>query len=341
MKLRMAFAGFRHAHIFDLYNWARKHNGIDVVGAAEDDKNAAAEAAGKGAELTWGSTDALFDASDRYDIVAVGDYYTRRGSLAIRAVDLGKHVIVDKPLCTSLDELDELQQKSSEAGVVVGCMLNNRDSAQFRTVKRLISEGAIGDLQTINFMGQHPLLYGSRPQWYFEEGKHGGTINDIAVHAVDIIPWFSGTEWDSVIAARTWNTRLSEHPHFQVGAQMMMSLTNGAGVVGDVSYLSPDSQGYTVPQYWRYTIHGNEGIIETGMKIDDIRMWRDGKQAVEVISPDADRPNGVYEDFVREIMGKTADADLSSVQVFASQRAVLTVQKAADTGTFPTDMKAR
>jgi predicted dehydrogenase len=338
MKLRIAFAGFRHYHIVSLYNWAQEHSVLEIVGAAEDDAAAAEGAAERGVDITWPTVDAMFEDSDCYDIVAIGDYYTRRGALALRAVDAGKHVIVDKPLCTSLEELDELRAKSRQAGLAVSCMLNNRDSGQFRTVKRLLGEGAIGETQTINFMGQHPLNYGTRPQWYFEGGKHGGTINDIGIHAIDIIPWFSGQSWDSVVAARTWNTRLTEHPQFQVGAQMMLSLSNGAGVLGDVSYLSPNSQGYSVPQYWRYTIHGNDGIIETGSNRDDLRMWRDGHDSVEVLELDAGRPQGVYEDFLREITGDGGDIDLSSDQVFDSARAVLEVQKAADTGSFPTSI---
>ena len=31
------------------------------------------------------------------------------------------------------------------------------------------------------------MLWGTRPEWYFEEDKHGGTINDIAIHARETI----------------------------------------------------------------------------------------------------------------------------------------------------------
>jgi len=32
-------------------------------------------------------------------------------------------------------------------------------------------------------------VWGTRPAWYFEPGMHGGTLNDIAIHALDFIPW--------------------------------------------------------------------------------------------------------------------------------------------------------
>lgn len=338
MSIRFAFAGFRHVHIDELYGFAKENPAVAITAAAEDNDRSAADAKKRGVELTDDSIDSMFSRADDFDAVAIGDYYGRRGSLVIRALELGKHVIADKPLCTSLDELSEIDRLRRERGLVVGCMLNNRDRGQFITLKRLIAEGAIGTLQTINFMGQHPLLYGTRPQWYFQIGRHGGTINDIAIHAMDIIPWMTGNEWDRVIAARTWNNRLPEHPHFQVCAQCMLELEGQVGVLGDVSYLSPDSQGYTVPQYWRYTIHGTEGILETGMNIDDIELWQNGEEAIKRIPTEPGRTNGVYEDFLCEIRGDTSTCDLTSDQVIDSARVALQVQQAADRLQFPQEL---
>ncbi len=338
MSIRFAFAGFRHIHIDDLYAFARERDEVDIVAAAEDDASAAQAARGRGIELTDASVDALFARADDFDVVAIGDYYGRRGSLTIRALEAGKHVIVDKPLCICLDELSEIDRVRRESGLVVGCMLNNRDSGPFRTLKSLIGDGAIGDVQTINFMGQHPLMYGSRPEWYFEEGKHGGTINDIGIHAFDIIPWMVDSEWRCVVSARTWNTRLPKHPHFQVCAQVMLELESQAGVIGDMSYLSPDSQGYDVPQYWRYTIHGAEGILEAGMNLETVSLWRNGSDSVEIIKPDPGRPNGVFEDFLNEVDGNRAVCDLTSDQVIDSSRVSLQIQQAADRRQFPQEL---
>lgn len=339
MRIRLAFAGLRHAHIDALYAFACRRNDVEVVGAAEDDSVAAQEACRRGIEVTEDSVDALFDRAADFDALAVGDYYGRRGSLAIRALEAGKHVISDKPLCTSLDELERIAELRDATDLVVGCMLSNRDAAQFRTAKRLYDQGTIGELQTITFMGQHPLLYGTRPGWYFENGKHGGTLNDIAIHAVDVIPWLFGVEWRSVLAARVWNTRLPEHPHFQVGAQAMLDLEGGAGVIGDVSYLSPDSQGYTVPQYWRYTIHGTGGIMETGLLMDEVRIYRDGTTEPETVRLDPGRTDGVLIDFLKEISGSGDEAELTSARVIRSSRTALEIQRAADTRRFPVRLR--
>lgn len=335
MKLRLAFIGFRHAHIDTLYDFAHHDTRVTIAGATEDDADAADAARERGIELTDASSDALFDRAREFDAVAVGDYYGRRGALAIRALEAGKHVLSDKPLCTSLDELSRIDELRRARSLVVGCMFTNRDSGRFRAVKRLYAEGAVGALQTISFSGQHPLLYGTRPGWYFERNKHGGTWNDIGIHAFDAVPWLFGVGWKRLLAARVWNTRLTEVPHFQVGAQAMLELEDGSGVLGDVSYLSPDSQGYTVPQYWRYTVHGTAGILETGMNVDGVRIWRDGASDGETLGADPNRPNGSVEDFLNEVAGHTERCELTAENVITSTRIALSVQEAAERGEFP------
>jgi hypothetical protein len=42
----------------------------------------------------------------------------------------------------------------------------------------------------------------------------------------------------------------------------MLELENGVGVMGDASYLAPESVGQgSTPLYWRITFHGTEGVL--------------------------------------------------------------------------------
>jgi predicted dehydrogenase len=67
--------------------------------------------------FTHTSYQALLDEVD-VDIIAVVDYYTIRGQRVIQALEHGKRIIADKPLCTSLAELDTIEALSSEKGIV-------------------------------------------------------------------------------------------------------------------------------------------------------------------------------------------------------------------------------
>jgi predicted dehydrogenase len=332
MAIRFAFTGFRHVHIYDLYRSVESRNDTEIAGAAEDHEPTAKGLAEENIQLTHDSVEALLNDTDLYDVLAVGDYYGRRGELAVRALEKGKAVIADKPLCTSLDELERIKELHHKKNLPVGCMLNMGDQPQIRKMDEIIKEGKLGSIQTVTFLGQHPLIYGTRPMWYFEKGKHGGTINDIAIHAIDVLPRILAVPFSEIIAARVWNDRLSEHPHFQVGAQLMMKMKNGIGVLGDVSYLSPDSQGYTVPQYWRYTVHGDKGLLETSKTAETVSVWLDGDKEGKELAPAPKRVDGYLEDFLAELRGSRNIGELQTAGILESARITLLTQKAAESG---------
>lgn len=346
--MKIAFSGFRHAHIDSLYQTARARDDLTIIAACEDhEETRQAIISGKRlaptnieesrrtglAEtevvLTHHSLDELLAETD-CDIVAVGDYYSRRGSLIIKALKAGKHVIADKPICTSLSELDEIEELVAESDLKIGCMLDLRDSGAYIGARELIRAGELGDILAISFGGQHPLMYGTRPNWYFEEGKHGGTINDIAIHALDAIPWITGLEFSEINAARCWNAMAEEVPFFQDAAQMMVTMNNGCGVLGDVSYFVPNSLGYSHPFYWRFTFWGTKAVMEISATSENIIIGRNGNNNMEKLPIPAGTPHNYLQCFLDEINGLPQKDGLTTKDVLRSSRTTLMVQEAAD-----------
>ncbi|MDD4891518.1 MAG: Gfo/Idh/MocA family oxidoreductase [Phycisphaerae bacterium] len=331
MAYRMAFAGFRHGHIVELYDLARKRGDVQVVAAAEEHAPTREQYAAKGAiQFTHTSYDELFRNVD-FDILAVGDYYGRRGELLIRGLDAGKHVIADKPICTRVTEIERIAELARTRKLQVGCQLTMRDAGNYRTLRQVVRSGRIGQPQTITFLGQHPLMRNSRAAWYFESpGHHGGTINDIAIHGVDAIPWITGRRIASIVAARVWNGGLTNPSWFGVGAQLMLKLDNGGGAMGDVSYLAPDSCGYRVNTYWRFTIHGSEGQAETASGQKAVTVYTNAGGDAEQVPAGPDATGAHFAGFLAEIGGQREGLELSTAEVLAASRLAVLAQKCAD-----------
>jgi predicted dehydrogenase len=330
MPLRIGFVGFRHAHIYDLYEKATVTDGVRVVAACEEDEAARAEAVARGVRMTHRLADDLLG-DDDCDVIAIGDYFSRRGPLALQALMAGKHVIVDKPMCTDLAELDEIERLAGESELKVGCVLTMRDSRSMIGLRDLVREGTIGEVNAISFGGQHPLNLGSRSAWYFEPGKHGGTINDIGIHAIDAIPWMTGLQFQSVNAARCWNANAPQYPDFRDGAQMMLTMDNGCGVLGDVSYFMPSNGSYSLPLYWRTTIFGEKGVLEVALASSEITVALDGGLEARPV-PEV-KSGGYFEGFLKDIRGEAGEEDLNTGAVIRAARTALKIQKAADDGT--------
>lgn len=327
--LKFAFAGFRHGHINTLYQLAKNNPRVEIVAAWEANEKARILAEEKlGVKFTHDNYNDMLS-NEKIDVIVIGDYYGMRGSLAISALKAGKHVYADKPLCTSLEELDEIERLAREKNLKVGLMLDMRYFKFVQPVRSFIKEGRLGEVHAIFFGGQHPLLYGTRSEWYFEEGKHGGTINDIAVHGIDFVEYITGLSLKKVIGARCWNAFAKEVPTFKDCGQFMVELTNGAGLMADVSYAAPNSSGYTLPFYWRFTVWGSKGVMEFSINSDEFVVALDGNPGVEVIKvPDVDTGN-CLDVFLEELSGNPTDIDTSSV--IRVSRNTLMIQKHADT----------
>jgi predicted dehydrogenase len=158
---------------------------------------------------------------------------------------------------------------------------------------------------------------------------HGGTLNDIAIHAVNLLPWITGLNIVKVAAARTWNARLKEVPHFKEAAQCMLVMENGCGVLGDVSYLIPDSFNCHHPLYWALVFWGSKGVIQH--QKGTITFWKDGEDAPRTIKALPSAGN-CLNSFINDIRGISRVGELNTDEILLSTRQTLLIQEAADSG---------
>lgn len=336
-KTRIAFIGFQHPHIWDLVARATDHPEIEVVASCEEEAAMRAKLADEARVTITHSDYRAMLAEVACDVVVVGEWFAKRGRVVIDSLNAGRHVLADKPMCTTLAEHDEIVRIATEKNLTVGMMLDMRDSGVFIKVRELVRAGEIGEIQSVSLGGQHPLLQGVRPAWYHEEGKQGGTINDIALHAMDLIPWLTGLQFRRVTAAREWTTGVPADSHLVNAGQCLLELANSAGMMLDVSYVSPDSQGYTMPMYWRITLWGTKGVLETSMTSKEIILCLNGEKTPRTVPIAAPQPGGYLESFLSEMRGESHDG-LTQAEIFRASRVTLKAQESADRGLLNVDL---
>lgn len=321
MSVRVAFVGFRHGHVQAMYQTAQRLDYVDIVACVEEEPGAHGSSVGAlGVELTHETFDQVL-AEVEFDVLACVDCYARRGTHCLKALAAGKHVVTDKPLCTSLDELREIARLSREGGLQVGIDLTMRYGGDYATLAGLVRDGAIGELSSCVVTGLHPLSYGSRPMWYFEPGRHGGTINDLMIHGFDLLRWATGLEFSRVIFAEACNRRAPAP--FQDAAQMALEFSNGAKYLGDCSYMAPEG-GH---EPWRFFLWGTEGSLS--LDGQGLRWTRAGEGEQPVSAGNQPPISDPFEDFVSAI-GRGTPRWISSEECFASTAVALGAQAAAD-----------
>jgi len=329
MKLKIAIAGFKHGHIYDIVSRASTHPFTEIVAACEDDEKTRAIVEKRGIEITHNDIMKMLDSVD-CDIVAIGDAYGKRGNIAIEALKRGRHVISDKPLCTRISEIEQIARIAFEKKLKIGCQLTMRDMPQFIGLRNLIQSGKSGEVFSIIFTGHHPLMIDERPSWYFEPDMHGGTINDIGIHGVDYILWATGKKLVKINAARSWNAFAKKYPHFMDAGQMMLTMENGCGVLGDVSYFAPDSHGYSLPFYWRFTVYGTGGIAETSATSKNILFAKAGEKTISFLDLPEPDDGGYFNAFIDDILNNSKPGRLNTMDVIRSSFITLLIQEAGD-----------
>ncbi len=296
--MKVLFYGFQHGHIFSLYEKVKKNEELEIVACIEDDANKREEIKEtKG--IVCSSENLEYWLNKDVDIVAIGDKYGKRGKAVIKALKAGKHVIADKPICTSREELNEIIAISKEKGLKVGCMLDLRDAKGTQIVKKILTEKTYGEVKNIIFTGNHCVDYAHRPSWYFEEGMHGGTINDIAIHGVDLVTYLTGLKFAKINSARTWNSYAYKTPDFKDSAIFMAELDNGAGVLADVSYSAP-SQVFTMPTYWDFKFWCKDALVHYNFVAGEVTVYAEGETGPKKIILDV-AENDYLASFIKDV----------------------------------------
>ena len=320
----IGFCGLKHTHVFDLLKLARKNKDVTVIGAYEPDELYAQKATGEFERFYETYEQMLCD--PRIQIIAVGDAYGSRGEEIIAALNAGKHVLSDKPLCTRTEELTAIREISVEKHLSVGCMLDLRYDPSLRLAAELVSNGEIGTIHAVNFTGQHPLNYGVRADWYFQENLHGGTFNDLIIHGIDAVSYITGLKQLKVHCARSFNAFACQVPNFRDCAQMIGEYENGAGLIADVSYSAPSGSAYQLPSYWRFSFWGSRGMIECKLASGTVLMAKEHEemQTIKAECIDGD----CLTDLIKMIRGEACFFERESV--FRSTKISLEIQKCAD-----------
>jgi scyllo-inositol 2-dehydrogenase (NADP+) len=116
------------------------------------------------------------------DLVVLATPHDAHAELAVRAMDAGKHVVTDKPMCTTLAECDRMIEAAGRSGVLLSVFQNRRWDGDYLTLRGLLEEGALGELRWLEMAWQGPRAPGG---WRGETAHGGGRLFDLGAHMID------------------------------------------------------------------------------------------------------------------------------------------------------------
>lgn len=267
------------------------------------------------------------------DVAAVFTPFSRLAEATVAAAERGCHVFSEKPLATTLEDLAALRQAVEASGVRVAACFTARGEAGFRTIRKAVLEGGIG--QPIYAAAQKSYPFRQRDEFYQTRRSYGGTIPWIGIHALDYVAWCAGQDYRRVAAIAS-NMAHPSRPGMEDQGGILAELANGAAAVINFDYLRPWGKADRPWGDDRLRIAGTEGIIET----------RDCGAAVELMTPDRTEmlplaePRNIFADFVASLAQAGAAGEqpglsaITTEESFRMTEVALKARDAQDTGTF-------
>ena len=132
----------------------------------------------------------------RPDLAVVSPVFGLTGKVITDCALRGINVFAEKPIASSIEELERVRSAVDQSGIRFCAMYYLRYSPAFYHAAEMVRRGDIGDVKMIT--AQKSYKFGNRPKWYSDRNLYVGTVPWVGIHAVDWIYHFSGKHFLSV-----------------------------------------------------------------------------------------------------------------------------------------------
>lgn len=179
---------------------------------------------------------------EKIDAVTICVWSSKLAEETIRALKMGKHAFVEKPMASSLKEAQKVLKVAESNRLKLQVGFIERFNPGVRRVKEIIEDGVIGE----------PIFATARrvSRWPQRIGDVG-VVKDMAIHDIDVIRFLFNEDPVSVYARAgcLW------HEKFEDYAQIMLIFPSGKTALIETNWLTP----YKIR---KLTVTGSEAIVD-------------------------------------------------------------------------------
>ncbi len=263
---------------------------------------------------------------EKPDIAIINTVMYQNGRYAEIALSMGISVFCEKPVATTMENLERLiyiykEAKAKKENLCFCGMFGIDYLPHFETAYRFVKDGGIGEVMLAN--GQKSYRMGKRERFYSDREKYGGTIPWVAIHAIEWITRIGGLR--PTMATAYGNTACNAGN----GTMEASTLSLFACEKGKMASVSADvMRPAKAPTHDddRLRLVGSKGVLEVRFGkvfvIDDA-----GERELPLVETETE----LFEEFVLEIEGK-GKCRVSAEDAFFATRVALAARESQDTG---------
>jgi UDP-N-acetyl-2-amino-2-deoxyglucuronate dehydrogenase len=210
---------------------------------------------------------------EKIDVVIVCTPHPNHREPTIAALEAGAHVLIEKPLASSLEDCDAMIGAAEKLGRKIGVVSQRRWYRPVHRVREAIDAGKIGKpvFGTVNMLGWRDEAYYESDPWRGTwKGEGGGVLVNQAPHQLDLLQWFMG-EIDELYGL--WSNL--NHPYIEVEdtANAILKFKNGA--LANIIVSNSQKPGI----FGKVHVHGDNGA-SVGVQTDGGAMFVAGMSSI-------------------------------------------------------------
>jgi len=146
--------------------------------------------------------------------------------IAMDMLNQGKHVLVEKPICESVQKAEELVKKAKKEGLILAVGHIERYNPVVRFVKDSMNSKKLGELIS---------LASKRVSSFPGRIRDVGVVFDFGIHDIDVMRYLGGEVTSVYARAGNFNKNITHEDH----ANIIMNFENGVCGVIEVNWLTP------------------------------------------------------------------------------------------------------
>ncbi|RAP74714.1 Gfo/Idh/MocA family protein [Paenibacillus montanisoli] len=290
--ISVGLLSFAHGHAYSYASALRQREDVKLAGFWDDDADRARSVA---AQLGLTQFDSLQEllASD-IDAVIICSENAKHAELTLAAAAAKKHVMCEKPLGISVDEMERMIAACAVNGVQLMTAFPCRYIPAVIEAKKSIERGDIGEIVAVKGTNR-----GSMPGGWFvvPSASGGGAVLDHTVHVMDLMNWFVQSDIVDVYA----EAATLFHPELEVEDAGMVHVRFESGVVAS---LDPSwSRSRSFPTWGDVTMEiiGTQGVISIDAFAQKSDLYSDKETKAQWMYWGDDMDAGLVDGFIHAI----------------------------------------
>lgn len=181
-------------------------------------------------------TELLKDAD--IDLIVISTQHNSHAKFIIEALKAGKSVYCEKPLCLTIDELDEIEDAYRDSKGELFCGMNRRHAPLIQQIKKNLSTDKIPAIY--DYIANAGFI--PEDHWTQDEKTGGGRIIGEACHFVDVIQYLDGSE------LLTLSVNFAQNEAYPKKDNAIITLRFKSGAIANIIYTSMGSKKYPKEQ---------------------------------------------------------------------------------------------